>query len=182
MFQAVCDHQCRFTHCYVGNVGSVHDQRVFRLSEVANYLDDPTKFPNDCHLLGDAAYSIHESLLTPYRDNGHLSEIQKNFNFRHASARIAIERTFGLLKGRFRSLYTLLDMERVDVIPEFILACCILHDICLPKSDDFTAIDCDIALAPAGNHNHVERANVAANRRGVIKRDYIAEELQLQIQ
>ncbi|XP_011686365.1 PREDICTED: putative nuclease HARBI1, partial [Wasmannia auropunctata] len=41
--QAICDHQCRFIHCYIGNVGSVHDQRVFRLSEVYDYLNDPTK-------------------------------------------------------------------------------------------------------------------------------------------
>ncbi|XP_046737099.1 uncharacterized protein LOC124405876 [Diprion similis] len=167
MGKVTTQYSCR---CHVknwenGNVGSVHDQRVFRLSEVASYLNDATKFPNDCHLLGDAAYFIHENLLMPYRDNGHLSERQKNFNFRHASARIAIERAFGLLKGRFRSLCTLLDMERFDVIPEFILAC----------------INYDIPLAPAGNHNHVEGANVAANRRGVIKRDYIAEQLQLQI-
>lgn len=26
--KAVCDHQCRYTHCFVGNVGSAHDQRV----------------------------------------------------------------------------------------------------------------------------------------------------------
>ncbi|CAI6374953.1 unnamed protein product [Macrosiphum euphorbiae] len=58
--QAVCDHKCRFIHCYAGNVGSVHDQRVFRLSELKNYLDDATKFPNNTHLIGDSAYTLHE--------------------------------------------------------------------------------------------------------------------------
>ncbi|XP_050056194.1 putative nuclease HARBI1 [Aphis gossypii] len=32
--QAVCDHQCKLIHCYAGNVGSVHDQQVFRLPEL----------------------------------------------------------------------------------------------------------------------------------------------------
>jgi len=100
LLQAICDHQCRFIHCYVGNVGSVHDQRVFRLSEVYNYLNDPIKFPDNCHLLGDAAYTINEHLLVPYRDNGYLSARQRNFNFCHSSARMAIERAFGLLKRK----------------------------------------------------------------------------------
>ncbi|XP_044596711.1 putative nuclease HARBI1, partial [Cotesia glomerata] len=38
--QAISDAQCRFIHCYAGNVGSVHDARVFRLSEVNDYLTD----------------------------------------------------------------------------------------------------------------------------------------------
>ncbi|XP_067206929.1 putative nuclease HARBI1 isoform X2 [Linepithema humile] len=139
--QAICDHECHFIHCYVGNPGSVHDQRVFRLSEVSNYLNDPNKFPNDSHLIGDAAYAIHEHLLVPYRDNGHLSVKQKNFNFCHSSTRMAIERAFGLLKGRFRSLLTLLDMERLDIIPKMILTCCILHNICLLRNDNFNDID-----------------------------------------
>lgn len=48
--QAICDADCKFIHCYAGNVGSVHDARVFRLSEVNDYLSDPEKFPNDSHL------------------------------------------------------------------------------------------------------------------------------------
>lgn len=179
--QAICDHQCRFIHCYVGNVGSVHDQRVFRLSEVHNYLNDPIKFPDNCHLIGDAAYTIHEHLLVPYRDNGHLSARQRNFNFCHSSARMAIERTFGLLKGRFRSLLTVLDMERVDIIPSMILACCILHNICLLRGDEFENIDPNnVPELEVAYVNNVTRAELAtANRRGLIKRDYICEQLQM---
>lgn len=76
---------------------------MFRLSEVQSYLGDELKFPEDCHLVGDSAYKLHENLLVPYRDNGHLTERERNYNFCHASARIVIERAFGLLKGRFRS-------------------------------------------------------------------------------
>ncbi|XP_071579491.1 putative nuclease HARBI1 [Temnothorax nylanderi] len=111
--QAICDHTCQFIHCYVGHVGSVHDQRVFRLSEVQSYLGDVSKFPEESHLIGDLAYKLHENLLIPYRDNGHLTERQRNYNFVHSSARMAIERTFGLLKGRFRSLLTTLALDRV---------------------------------------------------------------------
>lgn len=182
----MCDHQCRFTHSYIGNVDSVHDQRVFRLSEVYSYLDDLTKFPNDSHLLGDVAYTIHEHLLSPYRDNGHLTNRQKTFNFCHASARMAIERSFCLLKGRFRSLLKLLDMERIDFIPDFILICCVLHNISIVRNDDFTDIDYDIVTkADPARNLHADparniRAELAvANRRGVAKRDYICEQLPM---
>ncbi|XP_036149223.1 putative nuclease HARBI1 [Monomorium pharaonis] len=47
--QAICYHTCKFIHCYVGHVGSVHDQQVFRLSKVQSYLGDVSKFPQECH-------------------------------------------------------------------------------------------------------------------------------------
>lgn len=178
--KAVCDHQCRYIHCFVGNVGSVHDQRVFRLSEVYNYIDDPSKFPNDGHIIGDAAYTNHEHLLVPYRDNGHLTVKQKNFNFCHSSARMAIERSFGLLKGRFRSLLTTLDMERIDLIPTFILSCCVLHNICLMQGDELSN-----SLIPqqilSEETNNIEFRECISNRIGLLKRDSICEELNIRI-
>ncbi|XP_046408217.1 putative nuclease HARBI1 [Ischnura elegans] len=145
--QAVCDSEAVFTHCYAGNVGSVHDARVFRLSAVHNFLNDETKFPNDSHIIGDAAYGLHPQLLTPYADNGHLSQRQKNFNFTHASARMAIERAFGLLKGRWRSLLHTLAMQDLllEQVPIVILSCCVLHNICSIRRDRLLA----------GLHNNV---------------------------
>lgn len=170
----MCDHQCRFIHCYAGNVGSVHDQRVFRLSELKNYLNDATKFPNRSHLVGDSAYTLHEHLIVPYRDNGHLTRKQKNFNFCHSSARMAIERSFGFLKGRFRSLLTTLDMKRVDLIPKYIIACCVLHNICLLKNDEFP----DPHETPLVEENIQACGELfAINRQGAIKRDNICDQL-----
>ncbi|XP_039309070.1 putative nuclease HARBI1 [Solenopsis invicta] len=93
----VCDHRMLITHCYARHPGSVYDQRVFRQSEVANYLNDEEKFPADSHILGDAAYEIHQHLLTPYRDNGYLTAKQINYNYRLSVARVT-ERCIGLLK------------------------------------------------------------------------------------
>jgi len=33
-------------------------------------------FPEDSHLLGDAAYGIQKYLMVPFRDNGHLRETE----------------------------------------------------------------------------------------------------------
>lgn len=140
------------------------------------YLSDPEKFPNDCHLVGDAAYPLHKHLLTPYRDNGHLSARQKNYNFCHSSARIAIERAFGLLKKRFRSLLTVLDMNRTDLIPEYIIACCVLHNICLLKEDEFPI---DEIIEENANINDINDngQNRALLAEGVEKRNRICDQL-----
>jgi len=137
-----------------------------------------SKFPQDCHLVGDQAYKLHENLLVPYRDNGHLTERQQNYNFSHASARIVIERAFGLLKGRFRSLLTTLAIDRVDLIPMHILACCILHNVCLMKGDEINVEMIEdievIDYVMDNNENMRDAANI-----GAAKRDLIAGRLQI---
>lgn len=163
-----------FIHCLVGHVGSIHDQRVFRLSELNEYLQDANKFPQDSHLVADAAYTLHNNVMTPYRDNGHLTEGQKNYNYCHSRARIAIERAFGLLKGRFRSLLTVLDMERVDCIPDFIIACCVLHNLCLLKHDDLIITELNIT---EDNYNIQPLMEYRNRNAGQLKRDMICNEL-----
>lgn len=94
------------------------------------------KFPNNTHLIGDAAYALHKHLLVPYPDNGHLTQYQKNYNLCHSSTRMVIERAFALLKGRWRSLLHVLVVNCVDFAPYHILACCVLHNICLLQKDE----------------------------------------------
>lgn len=138
--QVVCDHTRLFTHVYVGNVGSVHDARVFRLSGLQNYISDPAKFPYDSHLIGDAAYPLLKQLMVPYTDNGHLTQRQKNYNFCLSSFRMVVERAIGLLKGRWRSLLHNLAMGSIKLIPYHFLACCVLHNICLMRNDELETL------------------------------------------
>lgn len=49
--------------------------------------------------------------------------------------RQVVERAFALLKGRFRRL-KYLHMSIADLIPSVILACCVLHNLCLEECDD----------------------------------------------
>lgn len=48
----------KFLHCYVGQSGSVHDQRVSLLQEICNNHE---MFPED-HLIVDAAYMSQQHL------------------------------------------------------------------------------------------------------------------------
>jgi len=161
-----------FTHCYAGPVGSVHDARVFRNSPVADFLNSPAQyFPNDTHLIADAAYSLHTHVMVPFKDNGHLTRRQKNYNFRLSSTRMAIERAFGLLKMRFRILLDVLPLTDLKRIPEFIIACCVLHNICMSRDDFFEYNEVQTDPAPG-------QAFVVAES-GINKRVRIMNELPM---
>ena len=85
-------------------------------------------------MLGDAAYPLREYLITPYRDYGNLTSQQKTFNKKHCQTRVKIENCFGLLKQRFRQL-TRLDFFTVKRMCKFVLACCVIHNLCIAEGD-----------------------------------------------
>ncbi|XP_018402197.1 PREDICTED: putative nuclease HARBI1 [Cyphomyrmex costatus] len=122
ILQAVCDADMRFIDCYVGYPGSVGDLRVFRNSDLWNCVNrNPQSFfPNQEFIIGDKAYPVLGWCLTAYKDNGHLTEVENNFNFILLQTRQIIERAFALLKGRFRRLKYL---DRFDTCNNFSLLC-----------------------------------------------------------
>ena len=84
-------------------------------------------------LLGDSGYPCKPCLMTPYYDP--LTPAQKLFNKAHSKTRVVVEQTFGILKQRFPCLrYTL--RNKIDHIPNIIVATAILHNICLERNDD----------------------------------------------
>lgn len=178
MFQAVCTQKLLFTSVLAGNAGSVHDARVFRLSAVKNFIDNPQiYFPNDSHLVGDAAYAIHSQIMVPFKDNGHLTDKQKNFNFCLSSARISIERAFGLWKARWRSIFDCLPMVTLKKIPEYLVGTCVLHNICILKGD---MIDFDEAYEQQQQLPH-DRLTNEITEHGKAKRDKIMNNLYMRI-
>lgn len=81
--------------------------------------------------LGDAGYPLEPWLLVPY-DNPVAGAPEDHFNNAHMSARNTIERTFGVLKQRFRCL---LKHRVLHYTPpkaaSIINACVILHNIAI---------------------------------------------------
>lgn len=98
-----------------------------------------------------------------------MTRAQQKFNHAVSKMRQAIERAFALLKGRWRRL-KYLDMNRDDVIPFTIIACCVLHNICLDGVHD--AIDDFIAEGydnDASNDESFEDINNVNNADGEAK-------------
>ncbi|XP_066587646.1 putative nuclease HARBI1 [Prorops nasuta] len=137
ILQGICNANLKFIHVFAGFCGSVHDARVWNESDIKRLIETEKNryFPENSHLLGDSAYPLSTYLLVPYRDNGHLNELQINYNTKLSSTRIVIERTFGMLKGRFRKLRNIY-MFNTEMIPLVIMTCCILHNICIDVGDD----------------------------------------------
>lgn len=171
--QAVCRHNMFFSHIYAGYPGSVHDSRVLKQSDLWTNGLRMCNMAN--HILGDAAYPTRRWLLTPFRDNGHLTDQQKKYNQYHSSNRVVIERAFALLKGRFRRL-KYLETIKLDTSVEIIMICCVLHNICILTNDnidDFLVQQDDDDVV---NNRHIVQIN-DEEAEGFLKRDNIARHL-----
>lgn len=122
----------------------------------------------DFYILGDSAYPCNRYIITPYRDNGHLSGAKKRFNIKLSSARVTIEHTFGILKQRFRQLYYC-KLRGIEKLCHFIRACCVLHN--LANEDDFD-FDTNINVEPDDDvFNQGTMSNYSL-------RDYLCQQLE----
>ncbi|KAK5648096.1 hypothetical protein RI129_002988 [Pyrocoelia pectoralis] len=136
ILQGVCDHKGRFIDVFIGMPGRMHDARVFRQSDLFEQLSNAENplLPPNMHLLGDSAYPLMTNLMTPFRDNGHLTREQSIYNIKLSSIRSIIERAFGLLKGKFRRLQYL-DVSHLDMGNSMIAAACVIHNFLIDRHE-----------------------------------------------
>lgn len=135
--QAICDHNRRFIDCFAGYPSSVHDSRIFRNSDIYKKICENHEAyfgPNE-YILGDKAYPCLSWCIPPYIERRHFTANHRKFNMILAQTRQIIERTFALLFGRFRRL-KYLDMNKTELVPCTIIACCVLHNLCLMCETD----------------------------------------------
>lgn len=103
----------------------------FRWNIVLIALHTGIKSHTVCNILGDAGYPLQPWLMTPFRKPRKKEE--ENYNECLTKTRQVIERTFGILKSRFRCLdrsggvlqYT------PSVCCRIIVACAVLHNYCI---------------------------------------------------
>ncbi|KAM0735785.1 Protein ALP1-like [Formica fusca] len=173
ILQAVCDSELSFTDCFAGFAGSVGDLRVFRNSDLWHAVQENRRvfFPDQEYIIGDKAYPVLTWCIPPFRNLGNLTQAQQKFNQALSKMRQVIERAFALLKGRWRRL-KYLDMNRDDMIPLTIIACCVLHNICLDGVndviDDFIAEGYDDAL-----NDGISQEIIANDADSEAKRNYL---------
>lgn len=74
--------------------------------------------------------------MTLYKDYSTLNATEKTFNNAFCKAGVEIENTFDILKTRFRQLIRL-EMWSVLKMSKFIMACCVLHNLCIDRNDNF---------------------------------------------
>ena len=148
--QAVVGGNLLFLDVASGYPGSIHDARMLRASRLFNdegadlILTRPTDVIDDHQirpfLLGDGAYPSLSWLVKPYPQNIRLTNSQKRFNKKLSSARVTVERAFGVLKARWRCLLKRLN-NNFNFVPLIIIACCVLHNICQNHNDIYVDED-----------------------------------------
>nr|XP_054598560.1 uncharacterized protein LOC107380144 [Nothobranchius furzeri] len=90
------------------------------------------------HLIGDAAYPLKKWLMKGFTQHHRLTPEQSTFNYRLSSARMVVENAFGRLKGRWKCLAKRCDVD-IHIMPDIVIACCILHNVCEINKDNYLA-------------------------------------------
>ncbi|KAK4709834.1 hypothetical protein R3W88_004347 [Solanum pinnatisectum] len=125
----VCDKNLNFTYVLPGWEGSAADGRV---------LQNAIARMNGNYYLCDGGYTNGNGFLSPYQgyrywlrdwqgENPPPQCREELFNMKHARARNVIERTFGLLKGRWGILRSP-SWYSVKIHNKIISACCLIHN------------------------------------------------------
>ncbi|XP_057796913.1 uncharacterized protein LOC131012948 [Salvia miltiorrhiza] len=131
----VCDQNMKFVYALPGWEGSAADSRILR-----DALNRPhgLRVPRGNYYLVDSGYANSEGFLAPYRGvRYHLKEwgptcsrpqnAEELFNLRHAKARNAIERAFGILKMRWGILRST-SYYPIEVQIRLMMACVLIEN------------------------------------------------------
>ena len=165
--QGIVDSSGLFLSVATGFPRSLYDSRMLRLSDVywatqeEDILMEPTMDLGGTVIrplvVGDSAYPLKTWRLPVIKDKSALNQDQKKFNKALAKAQIVSEHTFGLLKGRWRALLKRLDEDNWR-IPNTIIACCVLHNICIIKGTNLREMPTIIAIIANQAANGVRQA------------------------
>lgn len=141
--QAVCDAEMKFIDVMTGYPGSVHDQRVLRNSNI--YINS-TYPPQSFFLIGDSGYQLSLNpvpIIIPFKASTRrpLTHQQRQFNAALSRARIVIEQAFGIMKTRWRTIFLKALELSIEYCALVIIACCVLHNICIDNNDLINIID-----------------------------------------
>ena len=167
VMQAIVDSNCRFLDVYIGWPGSVHDTRIFYNSSFAykvlahSIMQEPILNIQGVHVLpylvGDAGYPLKPYMMIPYPLNQLTQRKNREYNFKHSSTRMCVERSFGQLKNRWRVLGDTMRVRNMDKVQDIIFACVILHNLCLDfniSTRDFDVLEVsDPVLVHGASHD-----------------------------
>ncbi|KAL8607070.1 hypothetical protein ACOMHN_005096 [Nucella lapillus] len=147
--QCIVDHQLLFTDVFVGWPGHSHEAHAFKNSPV--YENSKTSTPffpaqprciNDVQvplvLVGESPYPLKDWLMKPFPATENLTQQQRGFNYQVSKTRMAVEIALGRLKGRWRILLKTAECS-IDNVPDVVLACCVLHNMCEVWGEHFLA-------------------------------------------
>jgi hypothetical protein len=109
LLQGVVDSQCRFWDYDFRWAGHCHNWTLFHNSDIGKRIMRGALIPYK--LIGDVAYPTRLWFYSPFKSEKEgLSRAKAHCNFIQSSTLMAVERAFGILKGRWRILLKRIDM------------------------------------------------------------------------
>lgn len=153
---AVCDDNLLIRDLYIGEVGSMHDQRVFRRSPLYQKLIRRNGvLQPDEYIIGDSAYKLMDfvskngtilmdlghcsifsklihflsvlQVIPSFRKARNLTQAQKDFNYALCKCRARIEHAFGKAFGQWRRM-KMLHSCNIELAVDHFTACYVLHN------------------------------------------------------
>ncbi|XP_046408327.1 putative nuclease HARBI1 [Ischnura elegans] len=131
--QVLCIGSGKINDFYAGFPGSVHDARVLRHSSLYANAHYP---PEGYFIIGDGGYPCRLRpiyLMVPFR--APQNRLETLFNHKLSKARIVVERVFGIMKTRWRCIFTKTLELRVAQAVKVITSCAVMHNICITAGD-----------------------------------------------
>ncbi|XP_055388055.1 uncharacterized protein LOC129616457 [Condylostylus longicornis] len=126
--------------CIDGMHISINNRKGFYSILVQGIVDSKIKFsdaflgypgiisiPPENQLIGDGAYSLQMYMMTPFKDNGHLTEKETRYNTALSSNRVLVEQAFGISK-KWRMLHHL-KLHNLSLAKTIIMAAIALQNI-----------------------------------------------------
>ena len=159
--QGVVDGHTRFLDIVAGFPGSMHDSRVLRNTKISRFLNEGFSVPQvkvngksvSPYLVGNSAYPLMTTILKPFSDST-TDSAEKKFNIELSRAHVAVECAFGVLKSRFQILMKKID-DTLERSNQIIVACCVLHNICIGNGDEWEIpeVEIDTKVAISGEND-----------------------------
>jgi hypothetical protein len=123
--QVVVDHTMRIRSFSIRS-GSHNDKSVYNKSAFRTKVHE--HLPQGAFFLADAGYTLSTLLITPYKIIYGMPSEQAKFNYFHSKIRMTVERSLGLLKGKWRRLDHTLVGKSPQNITKLIRGAMILHN------------------------------------------------------
>jgi len=135
-----CDWDCSLTNVVVGCTGAAPDTFVQALAEWSEHSN--IFFSAGQYLLADKGMLYTRHVIGPFKRPECKTAAGKNYNYQLARLPVKSEHTIGILKGRWGSLKELqvglASDAHFSFAMEWIVAFCVLHNVCVARGDAFT--------------------------------------------
>ncbi|KAL0868279.1 hypothetical protein ABMA27_007809 [Loxostege sticticalis] len=129
--QVICDVENKILNLDASYGSATHDSFIWHNSPVKEHFETLCRQGERAFLLGDSGYPLREFMMIPVEGASEDSP-EGRYNAVQKSARCTIERTFGILKGRWRCLLSARELHySPQTAGKIIIACAVLHNMCI---------------------------------------------------